>query len=183
MVKKIFSVFIFLIISYLSSSIVLSQETASSTTCDESLITPIQKEALELMTSKKYNEAALLYKKITVMCPNRAGAFMDYGSALFAGASKYFDRNKETFTKDAMPILQESLVYLKKAITLFGNDKESNSWKSHAYYLLGDIYQYGLLDLGEAEKMYRESLSLNYFDYATVLKELENIQNKKTKNR
>lgn len=183
MVKTIFSVFIFLIISCWSVPTVLSQETVTSTTCNESLAKPIQKEALGLMTSKKYNEAAFLYKKITVMCPKRAEAFMNYGSALFASASKYFDRNKETFTKDAIPILQEAAVNLKKAITLFGNNKESNSWKAHAHYLLGDIYQYGLLDFGEAEKMYRESLSLNYFDYATVQKELENIQNKKIKNR
>jgi tetratricopeptide (TPR) repeat protein len=166
-------------LTFLTFSNIFAQEAILSTTCNPSLTTPIREKAFELMKSREYDEAALLFRKIAVMCPDNAVAQMDFGSTLFASASKYFDRNREPmFQKEALPVLEEAAVYLKKAISLFGSDEGSIFFKSHAYYLLGDIYHYGLVDLKEAEKFYQTSLSF-IPDNSVVKKELLNIQDKK----
>jgi tetratricopeptide (TPR) repeat protein len=179
--KHMFLAFIYLSIILLPISNSFSQDDKLIPSCNEQLIIPLKEEAMRFLVSKKYDDAALAYKKIVSMCPDIAGANMDYGSTLFTSASKYFHRDRDPmFDKEAVPILEEASIYLKKAISLYSNEKESNFWKAHAYYLLGDINHYGLLNLAEAEKMYRESLSFEP-NYAIAQKELDSIINNKDK--
>ena len=161
---------------FLASTIFFDSGIVSATTCDQSIVVPIHAKAGNLIESAQYDEAIPLYKELIQRCPQKSQAYMDYGSVLFASASQYFHRFAEPmFEQTAIPILEEAAINLKKAISLYGDGKQSNFYKAHAYYLLGDIYQYGLADLNEAENMYQKSLLINS-DNDIVQRELEYIK-------
>ena len=55
-----------------------------------------------------------------------------------------------------MPTLKEAVVYLEKAAKTFPKDNPKDRiFKSQAYYLLGDIYHYGLVSLSKAKDDYQ----------------------------
>ncbi|UCB56624.1 MAG: hypothetical protein JSV30_05290 [Candidatus Omnitrophota bacterium] len=125
-------------------------------------IKTLRAQGSDFLEKEQYDSALPKFKKITELLPDNPSAHMDYGSVLFASASKYFKRDPEpSFDDAAIPILQESTIHLKKAAELYGDEKESRSFKSHAYYLLGDIYQYGIVDIDQAKAMYQRAVVIN----------------------
>jgi len=138
-------------------------------------------EAYHLLEQRRYSLALSKFKQIVELLPEDPKSHMDYGSVLFASASQYFERDREPMFEDiAIPILQESAIHLKKATQLFDNDKESKFFKAHAYYLLGDIYHYGLVNLDQAEGMYKRALDVNP-ENKMAHDELEHLRTSKSK--
>jgi len=135
--------------------------------------------AHDLLTKRNllgYEPALQIFQEVVNRLPEDAQSNMDYGGTLFESASRYFHRDRTPmFDSPALPILQEAAIYIKKAATLYGDNKESRFFKSNAYSLLGDIYHYGLVDLDQAKKMYQMSLDI-YPGHSQSQKELESLK-------
>ncbi len=110
-----------------------------------------------------YSTALPILKDIVDQAPHSAMANWDYGGTLFSSASRYYTKGKNPpFSDEAMPILKEAEVYLKKAAKQFGESSPTEKvLKSQAYYLLGDIYHYAFDSIDKAESAYNKAIQIN----------------------
>jgi tetratricopeptide (TPR) repeat protein len=142
-------------------------------------LTSERSKALAALANGQYSVAMPILKHIVDEKPNEAMANWDYGGLLFASAGQYYTKgNNPPFSSEAIPILKEATVYLKKASTKFGQETvQERVLKSQAYYLLGDIYHYGFDSLDKAAASYKKAVEFNPKNNIAQ-KELDLVENK-----